>query len=387
MVAAGLAVTFGLLAAACSANEAQAEFDDYPDAITRRLNRMLTEPRPVDNSALPPRHLDLDRFPDSLVDRYDIVSGGPPPDGIVSIDEPTFEPASTVDWLTDTEPVLSFTLGGEARAYPLRVMNLHEIVNDVVGGTPIVISYCPLCNSAVAFDRTINGEAVEFGTSGALYRSALVMYDRATESLWTQIDGVAVIGDLIGTRLEKFPVATVSFADFRAANPDGGVLEPPSSLPYGRNPYPNYDQRDGPVNAFFRTDVDPRADPMTRVVGVGERSPVAIPRRDVEAAGVVEVAIDGVAATVWHVPGTTSALNAPQVADGQDIGAVAAYLSDDTFERTEDGFVDQATGSTWNILGMAIDGPRTGDRLEPLVYLDTFWFAWSSYFPSTEILN
>ena len=382
-----VAIAVAVLATACGADEPVAEFDDYPDAITRKLNRLLAEPRPVDNSALPPRHLDEERFPESLVDRFDVVSGGPPPDGIASIDEPTFQAASTVDWLTDTEPVLSFSLGDDARAYPLRVMNLHEIVNDVVDGTPIVISYCPLCNSAIAFARTIDGEPVEFGTAGALYRSALVMYDRATESLWTQFDGLAVIGDLIGTQLEKFPVATISFSDFRAANPDGGVLEPPSSLPYGRNPYPNYDQRDGPVNAFFRADVDPRTDPMTRVVGVGEGSPIAIPRHQIEIAGVVAVEVDGAPVTVWHLPGTTSALNAPQVADGQDIGAIAAYLTSDTFERVDDGFVDRATGSTWDILGVATAGPRTGDRLEPLVYLDTFWFAWSAYFPDTELLD
>jgi Protein of unknown function (DUF3179) len=380
-------VMLTVLAAACAAEESQPEFDDYPDAVTRRLNRLLAEPRPVENSALPPRHLDLERFPESLVDRFDIVSGGPPPDGIASIDEPSFESASTVDWLTDTEPVLSFVFMGEARAYPLRIMNVHELVNDVVAGTPILISYCPLCNSAVALARTIDGEPVEFGTSGSLYRSALVMYDRATESLWTHFDGRAVIGDLIGTELEKFPVQTVSFADFREANPDGDVLEAPRALGYGRNPYPNYDQRDGPVNAFFRADVDPRTDPMTRVVGVGDGSPVAIPRQVVEVAGVLEIEIDGAPATVWHSPGTTSALDAPQVADGRDIGAVAAYLTTDTFERTADGFIDEATGSTWNILGVAIAGPRRGEQLQPVTYLDTFWFAWSAYFPDTDLLD
>ncbi len=283
--------------------------------------------------------------------------------------------------------MLSFVFRGDARAYPLRIMNVHEIVNDVVAGAPILISYCPLCNSAVALVRTIDGEPVEFGTSGSLYRSALVMYDRATESLWTHFDGRAVIGDLIGTELEKFPVQTVSFADFREAHPDGGVLEPPRALGYGRNPYPNFDGRDGPVDAFFRADVDPRTDPMTRVIGVGEDSPVAIPRQVVEAAGVLQIEVDGASATVWHLSGTTSALDAPQVADGRDIGAVAAYLTAETFKRTADGFIDEATGSTWNILGVAVSGPRRGEQLQPITSLDTFWFAWSAYFPDTELLG
>jgi hypothetical protein len=383
-----VAVACTVLAAACAADDPRIEVEDYPDAITRELNRLLTQPRPVDNSALPPRHLDADRFPDSLVDRFDIVSGGPPPDGIPSVDQPTFQAANTVDWSTDTEPVLSFLRDGEARAYPLRIMNLHEIVNDVVAKTPVVISYCPLCNSAVAFVRTIEGEPVEFGTAGALYRSALVMYDRATESLWTHVDGRAVVGDLIGTELEQLPVATVSFADFRSTHPDGSVLEPPSpGLGYGRNQYPSYDTRDEPLNAFLRADVDPRAEPMARVIGLGQRVPVAIPREAVVDSGVVEIEVGGDAVTVWHRPGTVSVLDAPLIEDSADIGSVAAFLTDEAFEQTAGGFIDEATGSTWSILGTATSGSRVGEQLEPLVHLDTFWFAWSAYFPETNLVR
>src|ERR671919_556779 len=120
-----------------------------------------------------------------------------PMDGIPAIDEPVFQSVSEADWLADQEPVIAFELGGDARAYPLLILTWHEIVNDEVGGTPVAVTYCPLCNSPVVWERpVVEGEVTTFGTSGKLYQSNLVMYDRASESYWPQLTGQAVTGPL-----------------------------------------------------------------------------------------------------------------------------------------------------------------------------------------------
>lgn len=343
---------------------------------------------------MPPRHLDTEAFPVSLVDRTRIVSGGPPPDGIPAIDDPVFERVVTVDWLSDDEAVLSLEFDGVARAYPVRVMTWHEIVNDVVAGVPVTVTYCPLCNSAVAFERRLDGRALDFGTSGALYLSALVMYDRQTETLWTHFDGRAVVGTLAGAELQRVPVATVSWREFRTANPDGEVLSRDTGhdRPYGRNRYVGYDQSDGPLTGFFTGDVDDRAQAMHRVIGVhGVDRDLAISTDLLRELGTIEAEIDGRRITIWHEPGLASPLQNEQIDGGDDIGATGVFLTDGldpgTFERTAEGFVDDATGSTWNILGHAVEGPMSGHRLERVEHLDTFWFAWSSYRPGTELLD
>ncbi|MEX2393677.1 MAG: DUF3179 domain-containing (seleno)protein, partial [Actinomycetota bacterium] len=173
----------------------------------------------------------------SLVPLDEIVSGGPPPDGIPPIDRPKFVTVSQADdWLADTEPVILLDHRGDVRAYPLQILTWHEIVNDVVGGDPLTVTFCPLCNSAIAFERErattrdarrlVGDErtVLDFGTSGRLYRSNLVMYDRQTKSLWIQFTGKAVAGPFMGAELEKLPVQIVAWSEFARAHPDGRVL-------------------------------------------------------------------------------------------------------------------------------------------------------------------
>jgi hypothetical protein len=160
-----------------------------------------------------------------LVDPADIIPGGPPPDGIPPIDHPRFQPASSVNWLAPQEPVVAIELNGDARAYPVQIFIWHEIVNDAVGGVPVTVTYCPLCNTGIAFKRpTIDGKLLDFGTSGKLYNSNLVMYDRQTNSYWPQALGEAVTGPLTGTKLQLVPVQLVAWRDWRAAHPGGKVL-------------------------------------------------------------------------------------------------------------------------------------------------------------------
>jgi len=155
-------------------------------------------------------------FPEPLIDLDHLVSGGPPPDGIPPIDDPQFEPRGV--WLGEHEPLLSLTVGGETRGYPLQVMTWHEIVHDTAGGIPVAVTYCPLCNSGVAFERHVGRRLLDFGTSGMLYADDLVTYDRQTESLWPQLTGQASVGVLTGTRLEAIPMGVVGWGQFRTAH-------------------------------------------------------------------------------------------------------------------------------------------------------------------------
>lgn len=163
-------------------------------------------------------------LPEPTVEVGRVISGGPPPDGIPSIDRPRFERASQVDWLADREPVMSLTIKDETRAYPVQVMTWHEIVNDTVAGMPVVVTYCPLCNSALVYERRLDDQVLDFGVSGKLYNSSLVMYDRQTESLWSHFVGEAIAGVMTGTKLDELAVSMVSWADWREANPQGWVL-------------------------------------------------------------------------------------------------------------------------------------------------------------------
>ncbi len=336
--------------------------------------------------------------PKPLVDPTEIVSGGPPPDGIPPIDHPRFVRASQVDWIEPREPVIVVEVGDEVRAFPLQIMTWHEIVNDVVGGVPISVTFCPLCNTAYAFERPeVDGKITSFGTSGLLYNSNLVMYDRATSSLWPQAMGQAVIGPLIGTKLDRIPAQIVAWEEFRSAFPEGDVLSRDTgfSRDYGRNPYPGYDDIRTPP-FMFSGRVDDRLAAVERVLGVETPAEVvAFPY-----VALKEVATDGAAAVnskvgnasvvVFWKKGTVSALDAGDIAASRDVGAAAAFsrrldgrLLE--FEARGGRFVDRETGSTWNLLGRATNGPLEGQRLDPVDAHDSFWFDWAAFHPDTKI--
>ncbi|MCL7453923.1 MAG: DUF3179 domain-containing protein, partial [Anaerolineae bacterium] len=323
----------------------------------------------------------------------ELLSGGPPRDGIPSIDEPQFVSAEeAAGWLADNEPVIALEIDEDARAYPLQILTWHEIVNDVVGDVPVIVTFCPLCNAAITFDRRLEGQVYEFGTSGLLRNSDLVMYDRTTESLWQQLTGEAIVGDMVGKRLRFVPSSLVSFEGFRQAYPRGNVLSRDTgySRDYGRNPYAGYDRADQ-TPFLFDGELDGRLLPMERVVTISFGGvDVAYPLSLLSDVHVVEDAQAGVDLVVWHVPGTSSALDTATIAQGEDVGATGVF--DPTLDgrklsfRFEDGaFVDKETGSTWNVLGQAVDGPLAGERLIPIVHGNHFWFAWAAFKPDTII--
>ncbi len=231
-----------------------------------------------------------------IVDPDRIVSGGPPKDGIPSIDDPKFVTVAEADkWIEDNELVLAIIRKGVERVYPLQIMVWHEIVNDKIVGDPILITYCPLCGSGIAYERTINGEEVEFGTSGKLYNSNLVMYDRKTDSYWTQIDGLAVVGELTGTKLKPVSIDTVVWREWKKAHPDSEVLSQDTGFrrPYGRDPYGSYYEDSF---LFFQVEnKDDRIHPKTVVFGIQVNDVYkAYKEDDLKALKVIEDTVGGV---------------------------------------------------------------------------------------------
>lgn len=204
-----------------------------------------------------------------IVDPQKIIGGGPPKDGIPSIDNPKFVSLEEADeWIQDNELVLAIIYKGITRVYPLQIMVWHEIINDIIAGDPILITYCPLCGSGIAYERQINGEEVEFGTSGKLYNSNLVMYDRKTDSYWSQIDGLAIVGELTGTKLTPVSIDTVVWRDWKNGHPDSEVLsqETGFSRSYGRDPYGSY--YEDSFLLFPVENEDDRIHPKTVIFGI-----------------------------------------------------------------------------------------------------------------------
>jgi len=279
---------------------------------------------------------------------YDeFVSGGPPKDGIPAIDHPPFVSVAEARGLVPHEPVISVAIGGEARAYPLGVMIWHEIVNDTVGGMPIAVTWCPLCNSSVVFDRRAGGRTLSFGTTGKLRNSDLVMYDRETESWWQQFGGDCIVGALLGAELKYLPARVESVERFRTRFPHGRVLVPPDpeGRDYGRNPYAGYDSAVRPF--LYRGSLPQGVPPLARVVSVGGEAwtlDLVKSRRRLEVGDLV---------ITWEL-GQSSPLDAAQIDAGQDIGNVVVQR-------------------------------RTARGLEDAVYDVSFAFAFHAFHPQAPI--
>lgn len=272
---------------------------------------------------------------DVAVPLREIFQGCDRRDCIASVDEPTFVRAADLDSLADDDLLLVVEHGGIIKAYPTRYLDVHEIVNDEFAGTPVVVTFCPLCGSGLAFRRTVGGEVTEFGVSGLLHNNDLIMYDRQTGSLWQQITGAALAGPQQGIRLENLPVSMNTLADWRAANPDAWVLRPPrQDLAYGPNPYGSYVDSD---RLLFPVRLeDARLHPKKVIHGIelGDRS----------------IAVDH----EWLVGegGWTHAVDSVEIR--LEVGA-----------------------------GGGVSGTADG---KPLVVHRMFWFAWYSFHPETALI-
>ena len=252
----------------------------------------------------------------------EFLSGGPPKDGIPALDAPRFAAVSATTFLESREPVVELTVDGETRAYPIQILIWHEIVNDELGGVPVAVTFCPLCNTAIAFDRRVEGRTLDFGTTGKLRHSDLVMYDRQTESWWQQFGGEALVGRYTGTRLERLPARIVAWADFARSHPRARVLtrETGFDRSYGDNPYEGYDDVDSPP--IFAVPEDDRLPPKERVVYVerGKES-VAVPYLTLARKRVVRLELGGSELVFRWRGGVASALDAGEIASGRDVGA------------------------------------------------------------------
>ncbi len=288
-------------------------------------------------------------FTKSSIDFVEILSGGPPKDGIPAIDDPSFAPVSQ-SGIAGVEPVISVAIGGDARAYPLQILMWHEIANDTVGGVPITVTFCPLCNTGIVFDRRVDGRVLDFGTTGKLRNSDLVMYDRQTESWWQQFTGEAIVGEMTGTYLDIVPARLESLEQFRARHPDGQILIPDNEgmRRYGANPYVGYDSQSRPYS-FYSGPLPDAVAPLSRVVRVEDRAWALDLLR---AKGRIE---DGDLVITWS-PGQVSALDDAWIAASFDVGNVVVQRT------TAEG---------------PVDVPYTVD----------FAFAFSAFYPDATIVT
>ncbi len=252
----------------------------------------------------------------TIDDWSEIKSGGPPKDGIPALSDPRVIPAGQARGIGGREPVITVEIdGARPHAYPLRYLTWHEIVNDTLGGVPVAVTYCPLCNSGMVFDRRTPHGTLSFGVSGKLRHSDMVMYDRQTESWWQQAVGRAIVGDLTGTELRQLPSWMESWDQFRSRNPDGLVMaEPDYRRAYGRNPYRKYDSASRPF--LYSGAQPPHGIPaLARVVRVGSRAwPLGRIRRE---GGVQEAGLR----ITWQ-QGQASALDTAEIARGKEVGTV-----------------------------------------------------------------
>lgn len=312
----------------------------------------------------------------TIVPLDQIVSGGPPRDGIPSIDSPKFVSAEDAD-LQDSDLVLGLNINGDIRAYPLNILVWHEIVNDEVGGTPVAVTYCPLCFTNQVFHRTIDNQTVEFGTSGKLYNSNLVMYDRTNESLWSQALGQAIVGEHAGKKLERIPFDVAFWREWKALYPESKVLSQDTGFgrPYGVDPYGNY--YTDPNILFPVSHRDDRLGPKEIVAGLeNEGSYRAYPIQQIEDNHIINDEIGDRKIVLMSFY--------PFMVRGFDRSVDDMILD---FQYDGGKVIDTLTSSIWNFEGEAIEGVMKGKQLVRLPFDEGFWFTWVAFHPDTSLHN
>jgi hypothetical protein len=329
----------------------------------------------------------------SLIDLKEIMSGGPGKDGIPAIINPNFvDTDSARKWLGSREPVISLVINDEARAYPLQILMWHEMVNDEVDGVPVLVTFCPLCYTAIAFERSLDSQVHTFGVSGLLRNSNLLMYDKNTESLWQQVTGQAVVGDMVGKQLKLLPTQIISFEQFVSSYPEGLILSQRTGYArdYGRNPYVGYDDiSQRPY--LYNGPVDERLRPMEKVIAVsiGETDK-AYTYEVTQKERVINDIVSEQTLVVFHDKGAVSAMDKPQIAMSREVGSTGVFSREIngkvlSFLYVDGKFVDEQTSSVWDITGRAKEGPLKGRQLESLSHGDFFAFIWLAAKPDTQI--
>ncbi len=304
-----------------------------------------------------------------------IRGGGPPKDGIPSIDDPKFATLTESNFMSNSDIVIGLEINGEAKAYPLFILVWHEIVNDNVGGTPVAVTYCPLCFTNQVFERILDGQAVEFGTSGKLYNSNLVMYDRLTDSYWSQALGQAITGELTGQELKIIPFDVISWGDWSALHPETLVLttETGHTRAYAVDPYGDY--YTDPQIIFPVENEDDRMHPKEIILGFHEDNIFkAYKQTDVESKIIINDKVNQTPIVLFsQYTGNSRAFD--RTVNGEVL----------EFEFSDNKIMDIQSGSTWNYDGEAISGDMQGIQLNRLPFNPGFWFEWVAFHPNTEV--
>ncbi|MEM9953463.1 MAG: DUF3179 domain-containing protein [Chloroflexota bacterium] len=331
------------------------------------------------------------------IDFDEVLSGGPPRDGIPAVDNPDMESVEEAsEWLNPQSPVISVEIDGDARAYPQAILMWHEIANDEVGGVPVSVTFCPLCNSSIVFDRRFDGQVLTFGVSGLLRNSDMIMFDRETETWWQQFIGQGIVGQYNEEFLDIVPSQVIGFGQFAEEFPDGLVMSrnTGTSRSYGVNPYTGLDDNASGVIGLFQGEYDDRLPDRSRVLAVdldGEliAYPFGVLRDEIainDTVGETEVV------AFWQ-PGVASSLDTRNIDDGRDIGTASLFdrtLEDGTvltftWDAENNVLVDDQTGSTWDLFGNATSGDLEGEQLRLLVAAPHYWFAWAAFHPDTDV--
>jgi Protein of unknown function (DUF3179) len=316
--------------------------------------------------------------PKHIVPLDKIVGGGPPQDGIPSIDNPKFVSIVEADqFLEDADQVVGLNINGDIRAYPLQILVWHEIVNDMVGGAPVAVTYCPLCFTNQVFNRTVNGQTVEFGTSGKLYNSNLVMYDRTSNSLWSQALGQAIVGKNAGIKLDRIPFDVAFWKEWKQLYPDTKVLsrDTGSTRPYGADPYGDYYTSD---DLFFPvSNKDDRLSLKEIIVGLENAGQYkAYKLQQIEDSRVINDRIGNKSVALFSLyPFMVRVFDS----------ALDAQKLEFLFDNNSSKITDRQTGSEWNFNGTAISGPMKGTQLTRLPFDEGFWFEWAAFHPDTAL--
>jgi hypothetical protein len=314
----------------------------------------------------------------------EVLDGGPGKDGIPALTEPLFIPASEASYLSGDQLVLGYKDGSDIRAYPITVLDWHEIVNDKVNDFAFSVNYCPLTGTGIGWGREINGVETTFGVSGLLYNSNLILYDRETDSYWSQILLRAVHGELRGMEAKTFQLVETTWATWKQMYPETTVIstETGYSRPYGFYPYRNY-REDHNYFLFPFSPEDDRLDAKERVHGVIKNGSAKAYRFETFAEGltIVEDVLMGEPVVV---------------AGNNDANFIVSFnrtLTDGTVmtfnpvsaNNPLSAIMSDQEGNTWDVFGVAISGPREGQRLTSTTSFMGYWFAWGAFYPDLLI--
>ena len=304
-----------------------------------------------------------------------IKGGGPPKDGIPSIDNPVFANVPDSQFMSDSDTVIGLEINGETKAYPIFILVWHEIINDKVGGIPVAVTYCPLCYTNQVFERLIDGQEVEFGTSGKLYNSNLLMYDRLTESYWSQALGIAVKGELTGYELNLIPFDVITWGDWKKLHPDTVVLTTDTGYirSYATDPYGNYYTE--PRIMFPVEHSDDRMHPKEIIIGFNQDHIYkAYKQNDIELNIIINDSIGETPVMLISLYSENSR------AFERTINELVL-----NFEYVDGKILDLQTNSEWNYDGLSISGEYRGVQLKRMPIEPGFWFEWFAFHPQTLV--